>query len=148
MNRRSFISLLGGAAAAWPLAARAQQGARMRRIGVLAAYAENDPEAQARINAFQRALQELGWTEGHNVRMDYRWGTGDPDRARTFTKELLSLAPDVIGAHGTPALTALHQSNAHDPGRIRIGYRPGRCRLRPISPATGRQHYRLQHIRT
>jgi putative ABC transport system substrate-binding protein len=110
MRRRDFITLLGGAAAAWPLAARAQQPERMRRVGVLAAYAENDPEAQARINAFRRALQELGWTEGHNVRMDYRWGTGDPDRARTFTKELLSLAPDVIVAHGTPALTALHRA--------------------------------------
>jgi ABC-type uncharacterized transport system substrate-binding protein len=109
-RRRQFITLLGGAAAAWPLAARAQQRERMRRIGVLAAYAENDPEAQARINAFRRALQELGWTEGHNVRMDYRWGTGDPDRARAFTTELLSLAPDVIVAHGTPALTALHRA--------------------------------------
>jgi putative tryptophan/tyrosine transport system substrate-binding protein len=109
VKRRQFITLLGGAAA-WPLAAQAQQADRVRRVGVLAAYAENDPEAQVRINAFRRALQELGWTEGHNVRMDYRWGTGDPDRARTFTEELLSLAPDVIVAHGTPALTALHRA--------------------------------------
>ena len=109
LGRREFVALLAGAAT-WPLAARAQQGERMRRIGVLAAYAENDPEAQARINTFRRALQELGWTDGHNVRVDYRWGTGDPDRARAFTTELLSLAPDVIVAHGTPALTALHRA--------------------------------------
>jgi putative tryptophan/tyrosine transport system substrate-binding protein len=109
MRRRAFITLLGGAAAAWPLAARAQ-GERVRRIGVLVAYAESDPEAQARIAAFRQGLRGLGWTEGHNLRMELGWGTGDPDRARTFATELLSLAPDVILAHGTPALTALHQA--------------------------------------
>src|SRR5437899_678101 len=108
MKRRAFITLLGGAAAAWPLAAGGQQLERMRRIGVLMAYAENDPEAQARIAAFRQGLRELGWTEGHNLRMELRWGTGDPDRARAFATELISLAPDVIVAHGTPALTALH----------------------------------------
>ena len=122
MKRREFITLFGSAAA-WPLGARAQQGERRRRIGVLAAYAENDPEAQARINTFRRALQELGWTDGHNVRVDYRWGTGDPDRARAFTTELLSLAPDVIVAHGTPALTALHRATRTIP-RCRQGARP------------------------
>jgi putative ABC transport system substrate-binding protein len=107
VKRREFIALL--AAAAWPLAARAQPG-RMRRIGVLMAYDESDPEAQARINAFRQSLRELGWMEDHNIGMEYRWGTGDPDRARTFVAELISQAPDVIVAHGTPALTALHRA--------------------------------------
>ena len=110
IGRRAFITLLGGAAAAWPFGARAQQGERMRRIGVLAAYAENDPEAQARIVAFRQALQGLGWTEGRNIAMEYRWGAGDAGRARTFVAELVSLKPDVILAHGTPALTALYEA--------------------------------------
>jgi putative ABC transport system substrate-binding protein len=109
MRRREFMTLLGGAAATWPLGARAQ-GERVRRIGVLMAYAESDPEAQARIAAFRQGLRELGWTEGHNLRMELGWGTGDPDLARAFATELISLAPDVIVAHGTPALTALHQA--------------------------------------
>jgi ABC-type uncharacterized transport system substrate-binding protein len=109
MKRREFIALLGGAAA-WPLAARAQQTVRVRRIGVLAAYAENDPEAQVRVVAFRQALQGLGWTEGRNIAMEYRWGAGDAGRARTFVAELVSLKPDVILAHGTPALTALYEA--------------------------------------
>ena len=109
MKRRNFITLLGGAAA-WPVAARGQQPERMRRIGVLVAYAESDPEAQARIAAFRQGLRELGWTEGRNLRMELGWGTGDPDRARTLATELISLAPDVIVAHGTPALTALYRA--------------------------------------
>jgi putative tryptophan/tyrosine transport system substrate-binding protein len=110
LRRRDFISLLGGVAAAWPFAARAQQAERVRRIGVLAAYAENDPEAQARVVAFRQALQGLGWTEGRNIAMEYRWGAGDAGRARTFVAELVSLKPDVILAHGTPALTALYEA--------------------------------------
>jgi len=103
-RRRDFIVALGGMAV-WPLAARAQQ---LRLIGVLAAYGESDPEAQARVAAFRQGLEGLGWKEGHNIQMEYRWGAGDPDRARTFASELVSLKPDVILAHGTPALTALH----------------------------------------
>ena len=79
MQRREFITLLGGAAA-WPFAARAQQPEQIRRIGVLVAYAESDPEAQARITAFRQGLRDLGWTEGHNLRMELGWGTGDPVR--------------------------------------------------------------------
>ncbi len=109
LKRREFITLAGGATA-WPLVVRAQQTERMRRIGVLAAYAEHDPEGQARVNAFRQGLRELGWTEGHNLRIDYRWGTGEPDRAQTFVTELVSLAADVIVAHGTPALSALHRA--------------------------------------
>jgi putative ABC transport system substrate-binding protein len=87
IGRRKFLATLGGAAAAWPLAARAQQLGGMRRIGVLAAYAEHDPEAQVRVTAFRQALQGLGWTEGGNVVMEYRWGAGDADRARTSRRK-------------------------------------------------------------
>jgi putative ABC transport system substrate-binding protein len=112
MRRRELIKLIGGAAvvAAWPVAVRAQQPVRIRRIGMLVAYAESDPEAQARVAAFRQGLRELGWTEGHNLQIELRWETGDPDRAQTFATELISLTPDVIVAHGTPALTALHRA--------------------------------------
>jgi putative ABC transport system substrate-binding protein len=96
MKRREFISLLGGAAAAWPLAARAQQAEWMRRIGVQMNLFSDDQEGQARIAAFQQGLQELGWSVGRNVRMDYRWGGGDADRFRKNAAELVALAPDVI----------------------------------------------------
>jgi putative ABC transport system substrate-binding protein len=112
MRRRELIKLIGGAAvvAAWPVAVRAQQPVRIRRIGMLVAYAESDPEAQARVAAFRQGLRELGWTEGHNLQIELRWETGDPVRAQTFATELISLAPDVIVAHGTPALTGLHRA--------------------------------------
>jgi putative tryptophan/tyrosine transport system substrate-binding protein len=96
MRRREFITLLGGAAAAWPLAVRAQQAQKMRRIGVLMNTAADDPEGKARNAAFERGLQELGWTDGRNVRIDYRWGAGDADRIRRYAAELVSLSPDVI----------------------------------------------------
>jgi putative ABC transport system substrate-binding protein len=115
MRRRDFLTLLGSGVAAWPLTARAQQPERVRRMGVLVAYAESDPEAQARIAAFRQGLRELGWTEGHNLRMELGWGTGDPDRAQTLVTELISLAPDVIVAHGTPALTALYRATSTIP---------------------------------
>ena len=89
MNRRAFITLLGGAAAAWPLAARAQQPDRMRLIGVLMGWPESDPEAHTRIAGFTQGLQELGWSVGRNLRLDYRWG-GDPDRARERAAQLPS----------------------------------------------------------
>jgi putative ABC transport system substrate-binding protein len=96
MRRRNFISLLGGAAVAWPLAARAQQPERMRRIGVLSPLAADDPESPSRVTAFAQGLQQLGWTAGRNVRIDYRWGGGDADRIRSQAAELVALAPDVI----------------------------------------------------
>ena len=91
MRRREFITLLSGAAAAWPLAARAQQGERMRRIGVLMNLAADDPEGQARLTAFLQRLQQLGWTDGRNLRIDYRWGTGDADRYGGYGAELVAL---------------------------------------------------------
>ena len=92
--RRAFITLLGGAAAAWPLAARAQQAERVRRIGVLNPFAENDLEVQANIAAFRQALQKLGWTDGRNLRIDYRWGGANPERIRAHATELVALEPE------------------------------------------------------
>ena len=96
MKRRDFIALLGGAAAAWPLAARAAQAERMRRIGVLMGYPEGDPQAQANVTALLEGLQSLGWIEGRNVQIDYRWAGGDHDKARTFARELIATMPDVM----------------------------------------------------
>ena len=96
MKRRSFITLLGGAAAAWPLAAHSQQAERMRRIAVLMSLAADDSEAARRLTAFVQGLQQLGWTDGPNVRIEYRWGAGDPERIRKYAAELVALAPDVI----------------------------------------------------
>ena len=110
MKRRNFITLLGGAAIAWPLAARAQQGERVRRIGVLMNLAADDPEAPGRIAAFAQGLGELGWTTGHNVRIDYRWAANNPDRGRRYAEELIALAPDVILASGSAAARPLLQA--------------------------------------
>jgi putative ABC transport system substrate-binding protein len=110
MKRRDFISLLGGAAAAWPLAARGQQGERMRRIGVINNLPGDDPEATARNAAFLQALQELGWTDGRDVRIDIRWGAGDPERIRKYVAELLALAPDVILATGASTVGPLQRA--------------------------------------
>src|SRR5262245_62715928 len=109
MKRRAFITLLGGAAA-WPLAASAQQPERMRRIGVLIPYAADDPEGQARIAAFLQGLQQLGWTEGRNVRIDFRWGAANAERIRRDAAELVALAPDVILASGTSTVGPLLQA--------------------------------------
>jgi putative ABC transport system substrate-binding protein len=108
MKRREFITLVGGAVAAWPLAAHAQQNERMRRIGVLMALSANDPEGQARVAAFLQGLQELGWSVGRNVIVDSRWSTGHDD-ARKYAAELVALAPEVILANGSPALAPLVQ---------------------------------------
>jgi putative ABC transport system substrate-binding protein len=111
MNRRKFITLIGSAAAAWPLAARAQQGERMRRIGVLMALAANDPEGQRRAATFEAGLHELGWAEGRNLRIEYRWTSDDPDRLRSAATELVAMSPDLILATSTPALAALRQES-------------------------------------
>jgi putative tryptophan/tyrosine transport system substrate-binding protein len=107
MRRREFITLLGGVTAGWPFAARAQQAVGVRRIGVLMSDAETDPEAQSNAAAARQGLQELGWTDGRNVRIDYRWAGGDKDRMRALAKELVELQPDVILARSTPATAAL-----------------------------------------
>jgi ABC-type uncharacterized transport system substrate-binding protein len=100
MQRRQFIALLGGAAATWPFAARAQQADRMRRIGVLMSLAADDRQGQARLNAFVQGLHELGWIDGRNLRIDTRWAAGDGNRGRKYAAELVALAPDVILASG------------------------------------------------
>jgi putative ABC transport system substrate-binding protein len=109
VKRRDFIMLLGGGAVAWPLAARAQQAEPMRRIGVLMGLAADDPEGQARFTAFVQALQELGWTDGRNVRIDTRWGAGNADRNRRYAAELVALTPDVILASGGSVVEPLRQ---------------------------------------
>jgi putative tryptophan/tyrosine transport system substrate-binding protein len=110
MRRRSFVTLLGGAAA-WPLAARAQQPGAMRRIGVLMSVAADDPDAQAQLAAFAQGLQELGWTVGRNVRIDYRWGANDLDRFRRYAAELVALAPDIIVGTAGSVVGALQQAS-------------------------------------
>jgi ABC-type uncharacterized transport system substrate-binding protein len=110
MRRREFITLLGGAAGAWPIAAGAQQAERMRRIGVLIAISERDAEAQRWVMAFQEGLEKLGWTVGRNVQIDYRWGMNDAEEARAGMTELLKLAPDVILTDGGAASRAAQQA--------------------------------------
>ena len=110
ISRREFITLFGSAAAAWPLAARAQQRERMPRIGVLMNLAVGDPEGEARSAAFLQALQQLGWSDGRNVRIDYRWAAGDAGHFQRYAEELLALAPDVILASATPSVQALQQA--------------------------------------
>src|SRR6266436_909499 len=114
LRRREFITLVGGAATAWPLAARAQQPDRMRRIGVLMAHAESDPEFQAYLAAFREGLQKLGWTEGRNIRIDSRWGALDDAESRQRSaKELVALQPDLILTQNTPpTATMLEQTRA------------------------------------
>ena len=110
MKRRQFISLLGGAAAAaWPVAARAQQGERVRRVGVLVGFRANDPQGEARVAAFRQGLQALGWIDGRNLRIDLSWGAGDADSVRNRAAEVMSLAPEVVLAAGSSAVAALQQ---------------------------------------
>src|SRR5262245_49860167 len=113
MKRREFITLLGGAAA-WPLAAQAQQAERMRRIGVLSGVAD-DQEGQARVAALKQGLQELGWTDGRNIQIETRFGGGDVGPIRAHAAELVALAPDVIAGQTTPAIRALRQATSSIP---------------------------------
>jgi putative tryptophan/tyrosine transport system substrate-binding protein len=126
IRRREFITLLGGGVAAWPLAARAQQPERMRRIGVLMNLGESTPDGQARFAAFLQGLQQLGWTDGRNVRLDVRWGADDADRIRRVASELVALPLDVILANTGVTVSALQRvtstvpivfASVIDPGR-------------------------------
>jgi putative ABC transport system substrate-binding protein len=110
MRRREFITALGGVAVMWPLTARTQQAERMRRIGVLSTLPADDPEATARTAAFLQTLQELGWTDGRNVRIDIRWGAGDPERIRKYVAELVTLKLDVILATGVSTVGPLQRA--------------------------------------
>jgi putative ABC transport system substrate-binding protein len=111
VKRRDFITLLGGAAAAWPLAARAQQGERMRRIGVLMGDAEDDPGVKARLAAFRQGLDRLGWSPDRNVRIDYRFAANNPDQYQSLAKELVGVQPDVLLANTTPVAAAFERES-------------------------------------
>ena len=115
MRRRQFISLIGGAAAIWPLTLYAQQNQRPRRIGLLMTIAESEPEAQARLAAFRAGLRENGWVEGRNIQIDYRFAAGDPERVGSAAKDLVKLAPDVVIANGRAILAALKQATTTIP---------------------------------
>jgi putative tryptophan/tyrosine transport system substrate-binding protein len=108
MRRRAFITLLGGAVV-WPAVTRAQQSEAVRRIGVLMNRTADDPQGQARLAAFQQRLQQLGWTDGGNVRIDTRWGADDVESERRYASELVALAPDIVLASGTLSVTALQR---------------------------------------
>ena len=114
MRRRAFITLLGGAAA-WPLAGRAQQGDRLRRIGMLIGYAEEDPETKSRVAAFRQMLEKRGWSEGRNIDIEARFLAGSSTQYEPLAKELVSLRPDVILAHTTPVTAALQRESASIP---------------------------------
>jgi putative tryptophan/tyrosine transport system substrate-binding protein len=115
MKGREFIKLASRIPLAWPIASRAQQPDRMRRIGVLLPFAENDPEAQDRLMAFRQGLEKVGWAEGRNLRIEHRFAAGSSERMRAFAKELVGLKPDMILASGTPVLVALqHQASTYD----------------------------------
>jgi putative ABC transport system substrate-binding protein len=115
MKRRDFLTLIGGAAAAWPFGVGAQQSDRARRVGILGASAEGDSQAQAGLAAFKEALQKLGWTDGRNIRIEARWGALDAVRTQAFAKELIVLQPDLILASTTPAAVALQRETRRIP---------------------------------
>ena len=142
MRRREFLSLVGGTVVVWPLTARAQQQERMRRIGALIAFAENDPEQRARNTAFLNRLEGLGWKDGRNLRIDYRFSEGDPERMRAHARELVALSPDLTLVQTNPALTALLQHSHH----FRQCFRPGRQRLCQKSRAPRRQPHRVHEL--
>jgi putative ABC transport system substrate-binding protein len=115
MRRREFVTLLGGAAVAWPLAARAQQPDRVRQIGVLLGIGENDPETKTRVKAFQLGMRDLGWIEGRNVHIEYRFTANNHELLKQYVAELIRLAPDVILANSSPVIAALRQATSFIP---------------------------------
>ena len=129
IRRREFIALLGGAAAAWPIAVRAQQPDRARRVAVLMNYAEGDPTAQSDLVAFRQVLHEHGWIEGRNVKFDYRWAASDAGRLNGYAVELASLTPDAIVANTLPVAVALKKATTTIPLVIAMGGDPITARL-------------------
>jgi len=127
VNRRRFITLIGGAAA-WPLGAHAQQPDQRRHIGVLTALAEDDPENRARLAAFRYGLEKRGWSEGRNLRIDYRFApAASPDQAQPFAKQLVALRPDVLFAQGTVVVTALQRETRDRPTACARRFRSQSC---------------------
>ena len=145
MNRREFVTLLGGAVA-WPLAARAQQGDRVRRIGALSPYDESDPQGKREYSAFTQALAYLGWTEGRNVRIDLRWGRADINRMRSLAQELVGLQPDIIVANPTPATVAVQRETRTIPIVFANAGRPRRQRHRRATQPAGWERHRLRQL--
>jgi putative ABC transport system substrate-binding protein len=146
MNRRDFITLLGGAIA-WPLAARAQQGDRVWRIGVLMGRDENDPVSKSDVSAFTQALAGLGWVDGRNVRMDLRWSS-DTNRTRAFAQELVRSQPDIIVTSDTPTTVAVQRQTRTIPIVFFGRGRSRRQRPRPSAQPAGQEHHRLRRLRT
>ena len=152
MRRREFLGVLGGASVAWPLAGRAQEAERVRRIGVLIAAAADDPEFQTFVGAFLQGLGQLGWTIGRNVRIDTRWATANADDIRRHAAELVVLAPDVILSHGTSTVAPLLQATRSVPivftalsDPVAAGFVDSLAR--PGGNATGFMKCRIQHGR-
>ena len=145
LRRREFIAGLGGVVA-WPLAARAQQGDRVRRIGALIGFDENDPVAKTYVSAFTQALADLGWADGRNVRMDLRWGGDDTNRIRALAQELVGLQPDIILAATIPVCAPT--GDADDPDRLSDHGRSRRQRHRRATQPAGREHHRLRRLGT
>jgi putative ABC transport system substrate-binding protein len=147
MKRREFVTLVGGVAAAWPLAARAQQPERMRRIGVLMGAVESDLARQSQLAAFRGGLAKLGWREGSNIGIEVRWGA-DPELCARYAAELVALGPEVFLADATPSLEALQRQTRTIPtDSIRHYRRPDRPRLCREPGAPRWQHHRLQRFR-
>jgi hypothetical protein len=143
MERRQFITLLGGAAAAWPRLAHAQQPNRVRQIGVLMGWDERDPDAKLWLSGFMRGLAELGWTNDRNLRVEARWEGDSVDRMQMFAKELVSLQPDVILSSNISGDRCPSARDADDPDRICDCLRPSRRRLRGGPAAPGWESYWL-----
>ena len=147
MKRREFITLLGGAAAAWPLAARAQQGDRVRRIGVFMGIA-NDSEGQDRMAIFVKTLEDLGWRESHSVQLDYRWAPRDAAQARVFAEELVGLKPDMIFCLFHSSDDGGQRRHANDTGALCPSIRSRRCWTGSKLGKTRRQPDRICDFRT
>ena len=137
MKRREFVMLVAGAVT-WPFAARAQQSEQMRRIGVLMNRAANDAEGKARLTLFRQALQQLGWSEDRNIRIEICWGEDKVDLERKCAAELIGVAPDVILASGTESVICVAIPQPYITDRVRGSRRSGRCRFRRVHGASGR----------
>ena len=147
IRRRKFLAtLLSGAAVAWPLAARAQQSERMRRIGVLMNLAESDPEGQARIAAFREGLAKLGWTEGRDVQIEYRWFAGEQERASAYAAELVQFKPDVIFAGYGTLIGGVATGNPELARRIRTSLRSSRRGVRRKLGTARQQYHRVRSV--
>ena len=145
MRRRRFISVLVGAVV-WSLAAHAQHLESLRRVGWLMAFPENDARTQAYVTSFAQALGSLGWVEGKNIRIDYRFAAGDPMLFKSYAAELFGLLPNAILATTTPGGRGAAATNAHDTDRFRISGRSRRARLGSEPLAAWRQHHRVQFL--